>query len=155
MTRKFSKVKLGKSPSASSLKVSNVMKANKRTDTKPERLMKKVLENVKLTGYKTNVSALPGSPDIVYPKYKIVIFVNGCFWHHCPRCYPNLPKTHTAFWNRKFIRNEERDIKRKLQLERMGWKVFIFWEHDINRNPNKLAMRVLKYAKSVQRDYPK
>lgn len=89
MTRKFSKVKLGKSPSSSSLKVSNVMKANKRTDTKPERLMKKVLENVKLTGYKTNVSTLPGSPDIVYPKYKID-FCERMFLASLPQMLPRF-----------------------------------------------------------------
>ena len=61
----------------------------------------------------------------------MAVFVHGCYWHHCPRCHPNLPKSNPEFWARKFELNRERDTRKRRQLEETGWRVFEFWECDI------------------------
>ena len=78
--------------------------------------------------YRKNVKTLPGKPDIVLPKYKTVIFVHGCFWHRHPGCRDTTtPKTRTEFWQTKFDRNVENDKKHIIELEQMGYKVFVLW----------------------------
>ena len=79
--------------------------------------------------YRLQVKSLPGTPDIVLPKYKTIIFVNGCFWHAHPGCKrAKLPKTNRAFWKEKIRHNVERDKKAKQELDMMGWKVITVWE---------------------------
>jgi len=70
----------------------------------------------------------------------MAIFVHGCYWHHCPRCYPYLPKSNPELWARKFELNHERDARKRRQLEDAGWRVFEFWECDVReRLPASLA----------------
>ncbi len=79
--------------------------------------------------FRKNVKSLPGKPDIVLPKYKTVIFINGCFWHHHIGCqYATVPKTRTEYWTAKFARNISNDLKNKELLELSGWKVITIWE---------------------------
>lgn len=83
--------------------------------------------------YKVNDRSLPGSPDIVLPKYRSVIFVHGCFWHGHKGCKKyTVPKTNTDFWVAKVARNQERDQEVWRQLEAKGWSVIIVWECEIN-----------------------
>lgn len=85
--------------------------------------------------YRKNVKTLPGKPDIVLPKYRTVIFVHGCFWHRHPGCKDaTTPKTREEFWKEKFSRNVENDFKHKNELEKMGWKVIVIWECEINKH---------------------
>ena len=82
--------------------------------------------------YRANVRSLPGSPDIVLPKYHTVIFVHGCFWHGHKWCkYHNVPKTNTEFWTAKVARNQQRDQEVWRQLEARGWYVIIVWECEL------------------------
>lgn len=82
--------------------------------------------------YRKNVKELPGTPDIVLDKYKVVIFVNGCFFHHHNNCrLAYIPKSNTDFWIKKFNRNIENDIKHINQLEQMDYKVIAVWECEI------------------------
>ena len=84
--------------------------------------------------YRKNVRALPGTPDIVLPKYKTVIFVHGCYWHRhrgCKLAY--LPKSRIEFWQEKFDRNVKNDINNKHLLEEAGWHVIVIWECDIKK----------------------
>lgn len=82
--------------------------------------------------YRKNVKELPGTPDIVLDKYKVVIFVNGCFFHHHNNCkLAYIPKSNTDFWIKKFNRNIENDIKHINQLEQMDYKVITVWECEI------------------------
>lgn len=97
-------------------------------NTKPEEAVRKYLFS-KGFRYRKNVSSLPGKPDIVFPKYKTVVFVNGCFWHGHEGCKWFLPpKTNTDFWNKKFKYNIERDKKNYAKLEDLGWRVVVIWE---------------------------
>ncbi|MGF1681037.1 very short patch repair endonuclease [Photobacterium minamisatsumaniensis] len=79
--------------------------------------------------YRLHARKLKGSPDLVFPKYKAVIFIHGCFWHAHDGCnVAHTPKSNQAFWIEKFQRNRERDSKAKEWLEEDGWRVLIIWE---------------------------
>lgn len=96
------------------------MKGNKRVNTKPELLVRQRLRAAGLTGYRLEWK-VPGKPDIAFPGRKIAIFVNGCFWHRCPKCNPSQPKRNVEFWEAKFRRNVERDRAAINALTQMGW----------------------------------
>lgn len=85
--------------------------------------------------YRKNVTSMPGKPDIVLPKYKTVIFVNGCFWHHHKDCrYAYIPKSNVAFWKQKFEKNIERDQKNTESLTQLGWNVITIWECELKKD---------------------
>lgn len=103
------------------------------TNSKPEEIVRKYLfaEGFR---YRKNVKKLPGCPDIVLPKYKTVIFVNGCFWHmhDCPRFV--WPSSNQDYWRPKILRNVERDNQSRKELETLGWKVITVWECELKKN---------------------
>ncbi len=96
-------------------------------DTKPELLIRKGLHSLGFR-YRLHVNDLPGKPDLVFPRYKSVIQINGCFWHghSCPRC--RIPNSNTEYWNRKIAKNMERDITNRQSLLDEGWRVLTIWE---------------------------
>lgn len=123
-------------------KRSEIMRAVKGTDTGPERALRKSLFKLGFR-YRLNAKGLPGKPDLVFPKYRAIVFVHGCFWHghDCPRGR-RLPKTNAAYWRRKIARNIERDRETIAALRRHGWFVKISWECDLNnslKEANKIA----------------
>ncbi len=124
----------GRSPLPVKEVTSRIMSANKGKNTKPEIVLRKALFKEGLRGYRINRVTLPGSPDIIYTRKKIAIFVNGCFWHRCPYCYPPIPKTHVDFWSNKFTKNIERDKRKIYELKSMGYIVLVFWECEIKEN---------------------
>lgn len=132
----------GRAPVPESENTSKVMSAVRGKNTKPELALRKALREIGLLGYRLHWKRVPGRPDIAYPKSKLAIFVHGCFWHRCPYCNSPLPKTHTDFWLKKFERNKERDTSKILILEAEGWKVFVFWEHEIRKDAIECANRV-------------
>ncbi|MGC2456698.1 MAG: very short patch repair endonuclease [Gallionellaceae bacterium] len=99
-------------------------------DTWPELLLRKSLW-AKGLRYKLK-SKLPGKPDIVFPKKKIVIFVDGCFWHGCP-VHSQRPATNARIWEEKLNKNIQRDQKVNGELAELGWVVLRFWEHEIKQ----------------------
>lgn len=103
------------------------------TNSKPEEKVRKYLFSQGLR-YRKNVRKLPGCPDIVLPKYKTVIFVNGCFWHYhnCGRFA--WPKSNEEYWYKKIKRNVERDISNTKILEQKGWQVLVIWECELKSN---------------------
>lgn len=102
------------------------------TGSKPEEIVRKYLF-AKGLRYRKNVKGLPGKPDIVLPKYKTVVFVNGCFWHHhdCGRFV--WPSSNEEYWHKKIDRNVERDMENYEALEKMGWRVIVIWECELKR----------------------
>ena len=100
----------------------------KSSNTKPEEIVCKYLFS-KGFRYRKNDKRLPGTPDIVLPKYKTVIFVNGCFWHGHEGCrFFVVPKTNTEFWVNKIETNKQRDSRKTNDLQSLGWKVIVVWE---------------------------
>ena len=118
------------------------MSAIKSKNTKPEIAVRKLLHSM---GYRFRLHRkdLPGSPDIVLPKYKTVIFVHGCFWHRHENCkYASNPKTRVEFWNKKFKDNILRDIKNQERLKSLGLKSKIIWECE-TKNIEKLREKLI------------
>lgn len=100
----------------------------KGKDTKPEKLVRKYLFAQGLR-YRMHVKNLPGKPDLVFPKYKTVLFINGCFWHGHKGCrYFTLPKTNTEWWLQKIKGTQKRDKEAEIALNVAGWKVITVWE---------------------------
>ena len=98
------------------------------TDTKPELIIRKGLHKLGFR-FRLCVKDLPGRPDIVLPKYKTIIFINGFFWHghvNCKRA--NIPKSNSSYWLPKILRNKERDKLNMEKLRNAGWKVLTVWE---------------------------
>jgi len=100
----------------------------KNRNTRPEIVVRKFLFS-KGFRYRIVDNKLPGKPDIVLPKWKTVIFVNGCFWHGHNGCrYARRPTTNVYFWETKISGNIERDIRVRNKLEELGWKVIVIWQ---------------------------
>ena len=116
---------------------SRCMAAVKGKDTKPEMIVRKYLFSRGLR-FRVQVRKLPGTPDIALPKYKTVIFVNGCFWHGHEDCkYFRLPKSNFEFWKEKIERNIERDRESMQALLDLGWKVIRVWECELRNRANR------------------
>lgn len=112
-------------------------------DTKPEEAVRKYLFSQGFR-YRKNVTNLPGKPDIVLPKYKTVIFVNGCFWHAHEGCKWFVPpKTNKEFWENKFQYNRSRDENNYNKLQILGWKVIVIWECEIRHGDPQIALNNL------------
>lgn len=118
-------------------------------NSKPEELVRKYLFS-KGFRYRKNVRTLPGCPDIVLPKYKTVIFVNGCFWHKhdCPRFV--WPSSNEDYWRPKILRNVERDRQNEERLKAMGWRVITVWECELKAKVKN--DRLLKLCNEIKRN---
>ena len=107
------------------------MSAIKSKNTKPEITVRKLLHSM---GYRFRLHRkdLPGSPDIVLPKYKTAIFVHGCFWHRHENCkYASTPKTRKEFWENKFKANVKRDLEIQEKIKNIGWQSVVIWECEL------------------------
>ena len=106
---------------------SRIMAAVKSKNTSPEVVVRRIVHKLGYR-YRLHVTALPGAPDLVFPRFKKVITVNGCFWHkhRCGRC--RIPATRRAYWIAKIERNAVRDRRNRRRLARLGWQVLVVWE---------------------------
>ena len=117
------------------------------TNTSPEIIIRSALHKM---GFRFRIHRrdLPGKPDLVFPKYHSVVFVHGCFWHQHNCKGGRLPKSRTEYWTDKFQKNADRDRVVKLELRRLGWRVFVIWECEIHkslsRTASKLALNLKK-----------
>ena len=119
----------------------------KGKDTKPEETVRKYLFSQGFR-YRKNDKKLPGTPDIVLPKYKTVIFVNGCFWHGHEGCkYFVWPKNNAEFWHKKIRDNILRDQRKVQALDLLGWKVIVVWECKIKSDKENTLKNLIKEIK--------
>jgi DNA mismatch endonuclease (patch repair protein) len=126
---------------------SRVMRAVPSKNSSPEIALRKALTALGVSGYRLHRKDLPGCPDVVFPKAKVAVFVDGCFWHGCPICY-RAPKQRSEYWAIKVERNRARDKSSSEQLENVGWRVIRVWEHDIITDANAVAKQVRRSLRS-------
>lgn len=107
-----------------------------------ELAMIKLFRRNKIIGWRRNYP-LFGKPDFTFPKHKVVVFVDGCFWHGC-RKHSNMPRNNRAFWKRKLGSNKRRDRRVNRVLRNYGWRVIRIWEHAINKKPDNCIEDILK-----------
>ena len=101
--------------------------------------------------YRKNVKTLPGKPDIVLPKYNAVVFVHGCFWHRHPGCIKAYtPKTRVEFWRKKFESNIQNDVLHQKELIDAGWRVFIVWECEVEKDLEKTMSGLIEQLRSYK-----
>lgn len=131
-------------PQSTSAAVTARMTGNKSSDTKPEVVFRSLLHR---RGYrfKKNLRIETGSrrcrPDVVFPKEQVAVFIDGCFWHACPE-HGRIPTGKNGeYWRTKFSRNEERDRLDSAELQKIGWKVLRFWEHE---DPDQAALKTIE-----------
>ena len=118
------------------------MAAIKSKNTKPEIAVRKLLHSL---GYRFRLHRkdLPGSPDIVLPKYRTAIFVHGCFWHRHENCkYATSPKTRKEFWNKKFTTNIDRDLVIQNKIKNLNWRSIVIWECE-TKNMENLRYKII------------
>ena len=128
------------------------MSCIKGKGTKPEEMVRKYLFSHGFR-YRKNDKRLPGTPDIVLPKYKTVIFVNGCFWHGHEGCkYFVWPKNNAEFWKAKILQNIERDKRDFERLENAGWKVIVVWECSLKKTCRQQSLEYLMDGRRGDRD---
>ena len=121
------------------------------TNSKPEAIVRKYLFAQGFR-YRKNVRKMPGCPDIVLPKYKTVIFVNGCFWHKhdCPRFV--WPSSNQEYWIPKIQRNVERDMRNASELQGLGWNVITVWECELKKAVREDRLR--KLTEDIKNNIP-
>ncbi len=113
-------------------------KGNKSTEEK----LRKLMREAGITGWRRHLP-LAGRPDFAFPAIRLAVFVDGCFWHGCPRCF-RLPKTNSEFWMEKIASNRARDRRSARELRRQGWRVVRIWEHALRLSPTTVVNKLRK-----------
>lgn len=123
-----------------------VMSQVKGKNTTPEKSVRSLLHRLGFR-FRLHKRNLPGTPDIILPKYHSVIFVHGCFWHrhNCPNGQ-RLPKTNVDFWKNKLDNNAERDLRKLSELRTLGWKVLVVWECEV-KDSHRLRNIILSFLR--------
>ncbi|MBN2179035.1 MAG: DNA mismatch endonuclease Vsr [Deltaproteobacteria bacterium] len=112
-------------------------------NTGPERQVRSLLHSLGFR-FRLHRRDLPGSPDMVLPKYSTIVFVHGCFWHQHPGCKAACkPKSNTEYWLPKLARNKQRDRENQKALKALGWNVVVVWECELN-DLDSLTTKLLK-----------
>ena len=133
---------------------SRIMRSVRQRDTGPELNLRRSLHARGLR-FRLHARYLPGRPDIVLPKWKAVIFVNGCFWHRHEDCrYATTPRTRGAYWQAKFDANKSRDGRNKSELLTAGWRVAVVWEcHLRTDGSHRMAERVHAWLRTDSEEF--
>ncbi|MGO2746902.1 very short patch repair endonuclease [Microbacterium sp.] len=137
---------------ASSPRVAKVMRGNRSRDTKPEMAVRRLLHARGLR-YRVNARPLPSLPrtaDIVFPRKRIAVFIDGCFWHGCPEHY--VPsKSNRDYWAPKIAANAARDVETTRTLSAAGWTILRYWSHT---PPEEVAVLVESHVIAHDQDLP-
>lgn len=120
--------------------VMSLVRSHGNKDT--ELVLARLFRQNKITGWRRHLD-LPGKPDFSFRKQRLAVFVDGCFWHGCPK-HGRQPKSNRAFWQRKFSANKSRDKIVNQTLRLAGWRVLRIWEHELSRKRETLLLRIRK-----------
>jgi len=115
-----------------------------RGNERTELALLNILRRHKITGWRRHKPVF-GKPDFVFPKFKLAIFVDGCFWHGCPR-HATQPATNRAFWQEKLTRNKNRDRIVNRTLKQRGWAVLRIWQHELKQSNESRLVRQIQRA---------
>lgn len=129
----FNKPKRGRSANMRAIRSSG----NRTTEIR----LTSLLRQDRLRGWKLHPSNVLGKPDLLIPKARVAVFVDGCFWHACPRC-GHIPKTNRTYWRVKIARNRARDARNTRMLRKSGFHVIRLWECDLRRRPKACLARI-------------
>lgn len=113
-------------------------KGNRSTEWK----IRSRLISIGVSGWNLHNKSIFGIPDFAFESQKVVVFLDGCFWHGCKLC-KNIPTSNREFWLQKIERNRKHDIQVTRKLRRDGWQVIRFWEHQIKKNPNDCIEKII------------
>lgn len=111
---------------------------NKSTEVR----FRALLVQAGVRGWRLRPTGLPGKPDFLFPDQRLVIFLDGCYWHGCPRCGPRVPSVNRPYWSAKLRRNRLRDRRNTCALEAAGYRVLRLWEHELASEPAACVRRV-------------
>lgn len=133
---------------------SYIMRLVKPTNNKTEIAVRRILHHLGFR-FRLHGQDLPGKPDVILPKWQVIILVHGCFWHRHARCRKaTTPKTKVAYWKRKFQENVKRDRRVRAQLRRLGWRVCVVWQCELTF-PEKLARRLGAFIRAADDSPPR
>ena len=122
-------------------KRSEIMSKVRNKDSKMEIDFRKELWSAGFR-YRKNVTKYFGRPDLILKKYKSVIFIDSCFWHGCKK-HGSIPQTKKTFWEKKIERNKQRDKEVNRYYKKLGWKIFRFWEHELQNNLTEAINKII------------
>lgn len=126
------------------------MAAIKGKNTQPEKALRSALFALGLR-FRLHVRTLPGSPDLVFPKYRAVVFMHGCFWHRHPGCrFAAVPRNNAEFWAEKFAANVKRDQAASERLHELGWRVAVVWECAMRASPQRAVQQLNSWLRCSQ-----
>jgi len=124
-----------------------------RGNKETELALMKLLRRHHITGWRRHQKVF-GKPDFLFRRNRLALFVDGCFWHRCPRCY-RRPKSNRKFWDAKIARNRERDRQVTHELRRLGWRVIRIWEHALARRQKFIFDRIQAALQKAPVDWKK
>lgn len=122
---------------------------NKTTELR----LKGVLARRAISGWTLHNKGIMGTPDLCFPRERLAVFVDGCFWHSCPKC-GHVPKTNRAYWRAKICRNRARDARITRKLRRLGFSVVRVWECDLRKRPLACVGRIKRALRRRQAGKP-
>jgi DNA mismatch endonuclease (patch repair protein) len=130
---------------------SRLMSRIRRTDTEPELVFRRALFAGGARGYRLHRRLDGCRPDLLFTRARVVVFIDGCFWHGCRRCEIPMPRSNRSYWLPKLARNIARDRTVRRRLRRNGWNVIRIWEHEVSADATACARRVLQILSNQDR----
>lgn len=126
----------------------NMARIRSRGNYTTEKRLRAYLMRSRISGWELHCTDLAGSPDFVFTGRRLVVFVDGCFWHGCPKC-GHVPRSNTKYWSNKLERNQDRDKRITAELRASGWTVLRLWEHEIKSSPDQAIRRIKLHTKQL------
>jgi DNA mismatch endonuclease (patch repair protein) len=124
------------------------MAAVRHEATSAEIALRRALRKEGLAGYRVNLRKLPGAPDVAFTRWRVVVFVDGAFWHGHPRKFPEARMS--EYWRKKIERNRRRDRRVSRELRTIGWQVLRFWDFEVEENPSRAVRKIRSVLRQAQ-----